>query len=273
MENKKIKVLLVEDNLIEQRLFIHYVEKKAPQYDYKVAGSVYEALNVLSHEKFDIVISDHDLGDGIALDVIKAAQDTPTIVVTGAGDEETAINALKAGAYDYLIKDINQNYLKAIPITVEHALARKKTEKTLQLLSGAVMSTGDSVYITDLAGMIIFVNKAFCKTYGYKESEIIGQSSSILWIGKQQSQNSRSVFQRSTLAGNCEIAFYQRRKDSSIFPVSLSRSIIKDANRKDIAIVSFARDITAMIEAEEELRAENQRLKEERRYHNAFALN
>jgi PAS domain S-box-containing protein len=141
------------------------------------------------------------------------------------------------------------------------------------LLSGAVMSTGDSVYITDLAGEIIFVNRAFCRTYGYKENEIIGKSSSILWIGKQQSEKSRSVFQRSTLGGNSEIYFYHRRKDSSIFPVSLSRSIIKDANRKDIAIVSFARDISDMIQAEEDLRAENLRLKEEKRFHGALALN
>ncbi len=139
----------------------------------------------LTRSKFDIVISDHDIGDGTAIDILNAANDTPVIVVTGAGDEETAIKTWKAGAYDYLVKDIDQNYLKAIPITVENAINHKIVEDKLQLLSGAIKSTEDSVFITNIQGEIIFVNKAFCKTYGYSEEEIIGQNNSILMDRKK----------------------------------------------------------------------------------------
>jgi len=161
MNNANYKVLLVEDNEIEQHAFERFIESHEIPYDCTIVGSVSEAQRALISSKFDIVISDHNLGDGTAFDILELVKNTPVIVVTGAGDEETAVKAWKAGAYDYLIKDLDQNYLKAIPITVENAVKHNMVEKKLELLSGAIRSTEDSVYITDMKGEIIFVNKAF----------------------------------------------------------------------------------------------------------------
>jgi len=195
MENTRYKILLIEDDQLDQMAFKRFVEINAVPYDCTVSSSVSQAKQVLNTEQFDIIITDHSLGDGTALDILESAKNTPVIVVTGAGDEETAVKAWKAGAYDYMVKDINQKYLKAIPRTVENAVRHNMVEKKLELLSGAVMSTDDSIYITNMKGEIVYVNKAFCKTYGYKEEEIVGQNGNLLWIGKQQSQNTRSVFQ------------------------------------------------------------------------------
>jgi PAS domain S-box-containing protein len=145
-------------------------------------------------------------------------------------------------------------------------------EKRLQLLSGAVMSTEDSVYITDMKGIIIFVNKAFCKTYGYIEEEIVGKNSSILWIQKNQGENTRSVFQTRSFGSGWEVGFYHKRKDDSIFPVSLSRSAIKDSNRNDVAIVGVARDISERILIEDELRTTSLKFKKRNQLHNDIAV-
>jgi len=263
MENIRYKILLVEDNELDQMAFKRCVDDNAIPYDCTIAGSVSEARDALNRDRFDIIIADHSLGDGTAFDILDLVKDTPIIVVTGAGDEETAVKVWKAGAYDYLIKDLDQNYLKAIPITVENAVSHKMVEKKLQLLSGAIMSTDDSVYITDTQGRIIFVNKAFCNTYGYKEQEIIGKNSAVLWIGKHQNENTRSVFQTRTVGSSWEVGFYHKRKDDSVFPVSLSRSTIKDSNGNEVAIVGVARDISERILIEDELRTENQNLKKQ----------
>lgn len=261
MENKRYKILLIEDNKLDQMAFKRFVADNEIPYDFTTADSVSEAHDVLDSDRFDIIVTDHSLGDGTAFDILDSAKDTPVIVVTGAGDEETAVKAWKAGAYDYLIKDMAQNYLQAIPITVENAICHKMIEKKLQLLSGAVMCTDDSVYITDMKGRIIFVNKAFCRTYGYEEQEIIGKSSTVLWIGKNQNENTRSVFQTRTVGSSWEVGFYHKRKDDSVFPISLSRSTIKDSNGNEVAIVGVARDISERILIEDELGTENQNLK------------
>ncbi|MHC4073231.1 MAG: PAS domain-containing sensor histidine kinase [Planctomycetota bacterium] len=272
MDNVRYKILLIEDNKLDQMAFKRFVENNAIPYDCTISGSVSEARRVLGTDQFDIIISDHSLGDGTALEILDLAGNTPVVVVTGAGDEETAVKAWKAGAYDYLVKDIDQNYLKAIPITVENAIRHNMMEKKLQLLSGAVMSTEDSVYITDMQGTIIFVNKAFCRTYGYKEEEIVGENGNILWIGKQQSQNTRSVFQTKSIGSSWEVGFYHRRKNNGVFPVSLSRSNIKDPNGNDVAIVGVARDITERIFIEDEIRSASQKLKKKNELHNEVAI-
>ena len=272
MEKTRYKVLLIEDNQLDQMAFKRFVRTNGIPYDYTIAGSIAEGKCALDSEHFDIIITDHSLGDGTAIDVLESAQDMPIIVVTGAGDEETAVKAWKAGAYDYLVKDINQDYLKAIPRTVENAIRHNMVEKKLQLLSGAVMSTEDSVFITDMQGKIIFVNKAFCRTYGYKEEEIVGQNGNILWIGRQQSKNTRSVFQTKTVGSSYEVGFYHRRKDDSVFPVSLSRSNIKDAQGNDVAIVGVARDITERILIEDEIRSASLKLKKKNQLQNEVAI-
>ncbi len=255
MGNTRYKILLVEDDKLDQMAFKRLVEDKELPYDCTIAGSVSEAQSVLGSDTFDIVIADYLLGDGTAFDILDLVKNIPIIFVTGAGDEEIAVKAWKAGAYDYLIKDHDRNYLKTVPIRVENAIKHKKTEEELQLLSGAIMSTDDSVYITDMENKIIFVNRAFYESYGYKEEDIIGKDSNILWIGKPQSGRTRSVFQ--IIKSAWGVGFYHKRKDGSVFPVSLSRSIIKDSNGNEVAVVGVARDISERLLVEDELRAKN----------------
>ena len=135
MENTKYKILLIEDDELDQMAFMRLVKNEELPYDCTQASSVSEAQSILSTEKFDIVISDYSLGDGTAFDVLPLVKDTPIILVTGAGDEEVVIKAWKAGAYDYLAKDLERNYLKTIPITIENAVKHKNNCSCSQVLS------------------------------------------------------------------------------------------------------------------------------------------
>jgi len=132
MENTRYKVLLVEDDRLDQMAFKKLVETKELPYDCAIAGSVSEAKSILGSEQFDIIVADHLLGDGTAFDIFEAAKDTPVIFVTGAGDEEVAVEAWKAGAYDYLIKDRERNYLKVLPVRVDNVVKHKRTEEKLK---------------------------------------------------------------------------------------------------------------------------------------------
>src|SRR3990172_10286496 len=122
MDNARYKILLVEDNELDRMAFKRFVEQSSLPYDCTIAASVTEARRVLAERRFDAVVSDYCLGDGTAFDILDCVEGTPTILVTGAGDQEVAVKAWKAGAYDYLIKDIDSNYLKTVPITIENAI-------------------------------------------------------------------------------------------------------------------------------------------------------
>jgi len=131
MEHTKYKVLLIEDDKLDQMAFQRFVESEKLLYNYTIAGSISEARSILDSERFDIIISDYSLGDGTALDILNSVKNIPIVLTTGVGDEEVAIKAWRAGAYDYLPKDIDLNYLKAVPKAIENAITRKKTEEAL----------------------------------------------------------------------------------------------------------------------------------------------
>jgi PAS domain S-box-containing protein len=269
MENTPYKILLIEDDKLDQMAFTRMVESKELPYDCTIAGSVSQASGILKSERFDIVISDYSLGDGTAFDVLKLVNNTPVILVTGAGDEAVAITAWKAGVHDYIIKDHEKNYLKALPKTVENAVKYKKMEHRLKLLSHAIVSTEDCVYITDLNDKITFVNRAFCESYGYKEEEIVGQDCDILWKNKGLAEGSEKTY--SAVSG-WEVGFFHYRKDGTAFPVSLTRSDVKDENGKEVALVVISRDISERMEIESELRLANRDLEEQNRLRKELAV-
>src|ERR1700757_132199 len=218
---EETRILVIEDDKIDQMAFKRFVKDENLSYNYTIAGSVSEAKRILDSERFDIVITDFFLGDGTAFDIFDLIKDTPITVATGTGDEEVAVKAMKGGAYDYLIKDLERNYLKVLPVTVENAIKHKKSEKQFRMLSHAIMSIDDSVYITDMDDRIIFVNEAFCRTYGYEEEDILGRHSDVLWKEASTDDDVINVFPI-IIEGGWKDEFYHRRKDGSEFPVFLS---------------------------------------------------
>ena len=132
MEEKRIRLLLVEDDKVDQMAFERFVREESLPYDYTATRSISAAEEVLKSQEYDVVISDYMLGDGTAFDIFDQTKDAPIIVVTGTGNEEVAVTAMKQGAYDYIMKDPEGNYLKTLPSTVELALKRKQTEKELR---------------------------------------------------------------------------------------------------------------------------------------------
>jgi signal transduction histidine kinase len=123
-----MRVLLIEDDLIDQKAFKRTVEHQHLPYDLIMVETASQARSILARETFDVILSDYSLGDETAFDVLANAGDIPVIFVTGTGNEEIAIRAMKAGAYDYLIKDSDQRYLRVLPVTVENAVKRKHAE-------------------------------------------------------------------------------------------------------------------------------------------------
>jgi diguanylate cyclase (GGDEF)-like protein/PAS domain S-box-containing protein len=252
MENRGYKILLVEDDLIDQMAFKKMVRSKELDYDFLIVGSAEEAAAAVEDNVFDLVITDYLLGDGTAFDVMKLLKETPVIITTGAGNEEVAVRAMREGACDYLIKDSIGNYLKVLPITIENVIERVINQKQLKILSHALMSIGDSVYITDTEDNILNVNKAFVDTFGYQPEEIAGKSCCIL-SKICENHNDDSFVWEDSLANMGMNEVYHIKKDGSEFPALLSNSCIKDDNGNILAKVGVVRDITEIKEAQKKL--------------------
>mgnify|MGYP001814006922 CR=1 FL=1 len=129
---KTIRLLLVEDDHVDQMAFARLVQSKRLNYAYATAASMTAAREIVGRKRFDVVIADYLLGDGTVFELFDCFEDLPVIVTTGAGNEEVAVEAMKRGAYDYLIKDAAGRYLETLPMKVDLALKRRRTEQRLQ---------------------------------------------------------------------------------------------------------------------------------------------
>ncbi|MDQ1403629.1 MAG: hypothetical protein QOG03_1945 [Actinomycetota bacterium] len=138
-----VSILVVEDNEDHR----HLIERRLTDNGYRVrtAGSGAEAIEML--DGIDIVLLDYRLPGMTGLDALAAIQEVggPSVVmVTGMGSESIAVEAMRAGAIDYVVK--NDTYLQSMPQIVErawrhHDLARRADE--LQRLALLVTSASD----------------------------------------------------------------------------------------------------------------------------------
>ena len=251
MENKGYRILLVEDDIVDQMAFKKMVRQGALNYDYSIAGSVEEAAELIGSTCFDLVITDYMLGDGNAFDVIALLKDTPVIITTGAGNEEIAVRAMHEGASDYLVKDSEGNYLKVLPINIDKAIEAKNTQEQLKILSHALMSIGDSVYVADTSDNILYINKAFSNTFGYQQEEVIGKSCCML--NKKCVDGKHCGDWKETLEHMYMNEVYHVKKDGTEFPSLVSKSLIRDDSGDVLARVVAVRDISEIKEAQKKL--------------------
>jgi len=204
MDDTRYKVLLIEDDEIDQMAFERLVKGENLSYDYTIAASISDANRILAANKFDVAILDYRLGDGTAFDILDSITDTPTIFTTRAGNEELAVKAMKAGSYDYLIKDPTRNYLKVLPEIINHTINYKRTQDELkkyhdnletlvkerteqleerteqlaeekELLSVTFSSMSDGVLVVNVEKQVILFNKVAENLTGWNFKEVQGK--------------------------------------------------------------------------------------------------
>ncbi len=253
-----VRVLVVEDDEVDRMAFERLVRREKLPYDCRVAASLGEACSLLGRESFDVILTDFHLGDGSGLDLLDVQSDIPMVVITGAGGEETAVRALRSGAFDYLVKDTHGRYLEMVPVIVENALRHHAVERRVQVLTQALKSINDAIFVTDLKGKLIFVNETFSRMYGYGQMEVLGRPSDMLWSQAGEHELEPILpgdLPRSGQRGEC----LQRRWDGSEFPALLSRSVIFDEQGDRVAAVGAVRDISERKRWEEALRVSEER--------------
>ncbi|MBI9076026.1 MAG: response regulator [Desulfatibacillum sp.] len=130
---KNIRVLLVEDNPGDRDLVAEYLEMDSHTFLVDFASNLGEAIKKLTHEPFDVVLLDLGLPDSQGVDTVADLvfrfPSLPVIAVTGQDDDETARQAIRKGAQDYLVKGKISPEL--IQRAIRYAIDRKGTENEL----------------------------------------------------------------------------------------------------------------------------------------------
>lgn len=107
-QSRPLYVLIVDDE-DSFRMSLEIALKMSNRHMVESCASGEDAIEKLKKSEFDVILLDHKMEEMSGLDVLKWMHenkvDTPAIMLTGAGSEEIAVDAMKLGAYDYLTKD------------------------------------------------------------------------------------------------------------------------------------------------------------------------
>lgn len=131
---EEIKILIVDDEV--DTLDALQMGLKTNGYQIFTAADRQEALKVLRTEAVDIVVTDLKLGDGSGLDILKKAQerypDIPVIIITAHGTVDTAVQALREGAVDYVQKPFRMGDLKRLINRLGETITLRRENKRLR---------------------------------------------------------------------------------------------------------------------------------------------
>jgi len=137
------RVLLIEDSAETARLLAGALGAGSDPFEVAAAGSARDGLAHLAANPVDCVLLDYRLPDADGLECLRTIRqrhpDLPVVVITGAGSEEVAVEAMKLGASDYLVK--HGKYLVTVPVVVREALGRRELERTAAHYRSALRSS------------------------------------------------------------------------------------------------------------------------------------
>jgi two-component system cell cycle sensor histidine kinase/response regulator CckA len=246
---KRYRVLLVEDNKFDQKAFKRFVEKNKLPYDVEIADSIAKCKKTLDSNSFDIILQDFELKDGNALDILQLDIDEPVVIITGVGNEETAVKSMKNNAYDYIIKDTGGNYLKVLPSTIENVIKRKRIEEQLKLIRYSIDNASESTLLLSTSGEILFANQSFFKKLNYAEEDL----PTINWSSicpEMTPEKINKLVKRLEEKSSVRFESTYRKSDGTTFPVNILANYQTFGRKKYIFV--FTRDITEEKKIEKE---------------------
>jgi PAS domain S-box-containing protein len=135
-ELQRRRVLYVEHDAADVDLTLATLGEVAPHLTLEAVSTPDEALARLDQGGIDLVLADLRLSEMNALELLSEVRrrgfDVPVIVITGGGDERTAVEALKLGAYDYIVK--RGDYLTHLPYSIDHVIDRHQLARANRAL-------------------------------------------------------------------------------------------------------------------------------------------
>lgn len=246
-----IRVLLVEDNLLHTQLITSVLSRLS--YEVVAVDRLSEGLRCLTEGEFAAILLDLELPDSEGLATLRAvtepARNCPIIVITAYDDAQHALDALSAGAADYLVKGRldAQTMVRAIRYAIERKRAEQKLIQSEARFRAIIENATDAVIGMTANGLVVDWNPAAVKMFGYTRDEAIGREVAELIIPHRFREAHRTAIAQYQEAGvhrflDRRVEMMALRRDGTEFPIDLSITSSTDEN--GLRFSAFIVDIT-----------------------------
>ena len=263
LRQASLRLLVVEDDEDDFFLIDDLLRHGLRNVEVKRASSVEDALVQAKQRTYDVFICDYRLGRYTGLDLLRRLQDSqvaaPVIILTGQGDEEVAVEAMKAGAVDYLLK--SKLNASALTQALSYALELQKKEAAVREAHEALRAIHQasplSVIALDLQGNVQSINPATQRLFGWSAEEMVGHPAP---VPEERRELFRAMLARAA-RGDVVVGIegWARRKDNTRMDISLSMAPLRDARNRVTGVVSVVADISEQTQSEQALRTSEER--------------
>ncbi len=250
----KIKILHLEDQPTDADLVARILKKANIESELKVVSTRGEYTEALEKFAPELILSDHNLPAFNSIDAMgilrKSKLKIPFVLVTGTVSEEFAVEAMRAGADDYILKDRPHRLPMAVLGTIEKYRLEREKEKTQIRLRNMDANSLDMMCSVSEDGYFLHVSAASEAILGYTPAELIGKSpfDFVYEEDRQKTIDSASYVMTGKLLTNFENRYI--RKDGSLVTLSWSTRW----EEQDRIRYGVARDVTQKNIAEEKIR-------------------
>lgn len=267
MDTPLLRILILEDRIADAELCAHELRRGGLRFDMERVDTRPAFEAALDAHAPDLVISDFSLPaafDGIAaLEIARSKYpEVPFVFVSGTIGEERAVEAMRLGATDYVLKDRLSRLVPVISRALEEARARmerreieRELEKTRNRLDRILSSLSDVIWSLSLQERrFIYVNAAAEEVYGCGVTEFYANPNLRLEFIDHRDRPAVKRKWRAALEQNVFEATYRIvRRDGAVRWIHDRAHVIHDAAGKAIQIDGLARDITESMRQQERI--------------------
>ena len=262
-----IRILYVDDYPLDRQLVRDALEREHGGFQVTEAASRAEFEAALANGSFDLVLSDFNILGFEGLQVLDAVHSRdariPVVIVTGTGSEEIAVDAMKRGAADYVIK--TPKHIQRLPVTIHAVLEKKYLEeegkRAAERFRSIYENAVEGIYQSTLDGRYLNVNPAMAHIYGYESpQDMMAQVMDIknqIYVHSQDRADFIHLLIENGKVENFEVQNF--RKDRSIFWIQTNARLVQTGTESFIE--GFITDITKSKQVEEALRESEARLR------------
>lgn len=261
-----VKVLIIEDSEDDALLEIRALKKGGFAPVYERVETAAELAKALAEQTWDVIFCDYSLPHFDAIQAIAVYKETnvdiPFIVISGAVGEETAVECLRLGAHDYIMKGNLSRLVPAMKREIieaavrrEHKLTEEKLRKSEEKYRNILESIDEGYFEVDLAGNVTFFNDSVCRMYGYPREELTGLPYK-KYTDEKNAKILFEVFHKIYSTGTSSPRYYYDivRKDGEKRCLEGSAYLIRDSANHPVGFRGIVRDVTEYKEMEEAIR-------------------
>ena len=259
--NTPLRVLIVEDQPDDAELVLRELRRGGFAPCHERVDTAEALIAALAREPWDVVVADYSMphfNGTEALAILRErGYDTPFIFVSGTMGEDAAVEAMRGGAQDFVVKGNIKRLVPAIERElreISDRRARARAEEGLRKLSRSVEHSANLVIITDTSGVIEYVNPKVSEATGYAAEELVGQKPSFWRSGETGDAEYAALWQTILAGKDWRGEFVNRKKDGGTIVVSAVISPIKDESGRITHFIGIQDDITQRKDLEDQLR-------------------